>query len=130
MTCSVIKMSREAFVAAVSALDARTDTNIQRYFVRTAAIDSMASVADPSFAVVGLKGTGKTTLYRALVEDWATKGTHKTIGLTTQTTSFETYFEKINCLQFETSVRAGMLLLILKLIDDNIASFAPENDLP
>ena len=44
--------------------------------------------------------------------------------------AFETYIEKVNCLQFESSVRTGMLLYLLQLIDKNISEFSPENDLP
>lgn len=116
-------MGRDAFVKSISSLDARSDNNIKNYFVLTDAIRAASDLTAPSRAIVGLKGAGKTTLYRALVEQWTPQPDITTVGLSASDATFDTYFEKVNCLQFEASVKVGMLLFLLRLINENIDQF-------
>jgi hypothetical protein len=114
---------RDEFIHAISTLDARSDRNIRHYFVLTDSIRSAIESKARSQAIVGLKGSGKTTLYRALVEGFAPSSAFMTIGLSATESEFDTYFEKVNCLQFEASVKVGMLLFLLRLVDDRIDEF-------
>lgn len=116
-------MGRQQFVKAVSALDSRTDRNIREYFVPTRTLGNAIAADSPAFALIGLKGAGKTTLFRALVENWQGEDGVTTVGLSTTSAEFDTYFEKVNCLQFEESVKRGILLFILRQIENNISKF-------
>jgi hypothetical protein len=99
------------------------DENIRQYFVRTDTIRFAQESSINSFAIIGLKGAGKTTVYRALTEDWASAGTKRiSVGLTTESIGLERQFGQLNCLQFERSVRSGMMFFVLKLLDEQAAS--------
>lgn len=120
---------RAKFIASVSSLDARTDLDIDKYFVSTKSIEAARNSDRPSIAIVGLKGSGKTTLYRSLVEDWVGPSSSITIGLANDSVAFEAYFDKINCLQFEQSVRIGMMLFVLRALDEHIRGFEQDPSL-
>lgn len=123
-----MSVSRDIFIKSISALDARTDSKVNEYFVLTNAIGSIREATSDGVAVVGLKGAGKTTLYRALTEGWGAEESAVSVGLSTDVAAFETYFDQINCLQFERSVKIGMALFILKLIDENVLEAGGFND--
>jgi hypothetical protein len=123
-------MSRQRFIDAVSSLDARTDVNIENYFVETGSINAVRTSTSDGVAIIGLKGTGKTTLYRSLVEQWQGHDGFHTVGLSNDTASFEAYFDQINCLQFERSVRVGMAFFLLKLVDKHIVADSSWSGIP
>lgn len=117
---------RIKFVNSVSSLDARTDLEIEKYFVPTKSIQAAHRSKRPTIAIVGLKGSGKTTLYRSLAEGWNEVPSSIPIGLANDSVAFESYFDKINCLQFEQSVRTGMMLFILRALDEHKDGFGED----
>lgn len=113
-------MSRSRFVEAVSALDGRSDDRIKEYHVSTAVYKRIVAHGAATMGVVGLKGSGKSTLFRSLAESWLWEPSLISAGLSPETATFEPIESSLNCLQFEKAVRRGMPLFLLKLIDDNI----------
>lgn len=113
-------MSRSVFIDTVSELDGRNDQHIRSYYVETHALQRIRCSNVPAIGMVGLKGSGKTTLFRLLAEDWAEEPNVIRIGLAPDRAEFEAYAERINCLRFENSVQQGMLILLPQLIHEQI----------
>lgn len=122
-------MSRQKFIDAISALDARIDGRVRNYFVDTWVAQRLRQRTTGAAGLVGLKGTGKTTLFRALGEGWLPDDQVITIPISPSTSEFETSSEKTNCLQFEQSVRRGMAISILdRLSKENAKSWGLDPD--
>ncbi|WP_454761723.1 P-loop ATPase, Sll1717 family [Caulobacter segnis] len=119
-------MSRDKFVEIISELDGRSDQQIRSYYVQTAALKRIRNSKTPAIGMVGLKGSGKTTLFRLLTESWIEESGVIRIGLAPDRTEFEGYAERLNCLQFANSVRTGMAILLADLIDKNIELLPPQ----
>src|SRR5436305_1104841 len=98
-------MSRARFIEAVSALDGRADQSIQEYHVSTGVFKKIVASGAPTMAIVGLKGSGKSTLYRSIAERWVWEPKLIAAGLSPETASFEPIASNLNCLQFEKAVR-------------------------
>lgn len=113
-------MSREKFIEIISELDGRSDQEIRSYYVATAALKRIQKSKTPSIGMVGLKGSGKTTLFRLLTESWIEESKIIRVGIAPDRSEFEAYAERVNCLQFANSVRAGMAIFLADLIDQNI----------
>ena len=112
-------MTRSTFIEAVSELDGRSDQRIKSYYIETRALERIRKSTVPAVAMVGLKGAGKTTLFRLLTEDWSDEPNIIRIGLAPDRSAFERHVDRINCLQFAKSVRQGMLILLADLIDES-----------
>jgi GTPase SAR1 family protein len=97
--------------------------------VTTRSIEAAKNSDRPSIAIVGLKGSGKTTLYRFLAEDWGGDSSSLSIGLANDSVAFESYFDKINCLQFDQSVRLGIMLFVLRALDERVRGFEQDPSL-
>lgn len=122
-------MSRQKFIDAISALDARIDGRAKDYFVDTGVAQRLRQRLSGGAGLVGLKGTGKTTLFRALGESWLPDSGVITISISPSTSDLETSSEKTNCLQFEQSVRRGMAISILdRLNTENAKSGHLDNN--
>lgn len=106
-------MSRQKFIEAISALDARADDQARNYFVDTHLARRLREQTKGSVGLIGLKGAGKTTLFRALTEGWVPESDVITIPISPTTSEFEASSDKINCLQVEQSVRRGMAIMLL-----------------
>jgi energy-coupling factor transporter ATP-binding protein EcfA2 len=113
-------MSRQSFIETISELDGRSDQQIRSYYVETAALKRIRQSNVPSIGMVGLKGSGKTTLFRLLTEAWVEEPGTIRVGLAPDRSEFEGYADRLNCLQFANSVRSGMAIFLAELIDENI----------
>lgn len=120
-------MSRERFIEIISELDGRSDQEIQSYYVETAALKRIQNSKTPAIGMVGLKGSGKTTLFRLLTETWLEEPGVIRVGLAPDRSEFEGYAERLNCLQFANSVRTGMAILLAELIDKKIELLPPQD---
>ncbi|MDP3379119.1 MAG: hypothetical protein Q8S53_12215 [Brevundimonas sp.] len=110
--------ARDKFIRAISeGLDARNDDSIRNYFVDTRVAQGVRARRSGSMGLVGLKGTGKTTLFRALTQEWFPEPDVVTIPISPTSSAFESANAKANCLQFEQSVRRGMAIMLLDRLD-------------
>jgi len=119
-------MSRSKFVDTISELDGRSDPEISSYYVETSALKRIRASSVRSIGVVGLKGSGKTTLFRLLTENLVWEPKMIRFGLSPDRSEFESFVDRVNCLQFATSVRQGMALFLVRLIDESIKLLPPD----
>jgi hypothetical protein len=112
------KPSFKRFTEAVSTLDSRKDSHLNDYFVKTdtykVILDEMKKVE----LVIGLKGSGKTSLYNTLT---STSGRGQvSIGISPSDAHWTHQIQNVNILQFAESVRIGLALYILRHLQSHI----------
>lgn len=114
----------ERFAEAVSNLDAREDIHLKDYLVRTKTYKSIFDNPRKIDLVVGLKGSGKSALYRTLTDDDSTNTGGKTIriGISPADATWIQESQKVNLLQFSESAKTGLALYILRHIAENVDS--------
>jgi len=117
----VTKSSFKRFVEAVSTLDSRKDSHLNDYFVQTDTYKLILGEGRNVELVVGLKGSGKTSLYNILTSQ-STKDKIGTvsIGISPSDAHWAHQIENANILQFAESAKMGLALYILRHLQSPI----------
>ena len=125
---SISQENFEKLSDSVAELDARKDEHLKDYLVQTRTYKKI--LADPRKVdlLVGLKGSGKSSLYNTLTQPFPKEESSSRkiirIGISPLNSTWDLEASKVNILQFSESAKSGLAIYILRHLDENIDSYA------
>ena len=110
---------------AVANLDGRQDAHLKDYLVKTKTYETVFASPHKLDLVVGLKGSGKSSLFNTLTERFdERRGESKLIriGISPTDATWTGELQKVNILQFSNSAKHGLAVYILRHLTENLES--------